>query len=74
MFNLTSQEKKLFFLLLTKSRMKEISNIMKLDVRTIDSYASHIYKKLEVENRFDLLIRYHSKEKSLADTMKLWGI
>ena len=54
--------------------MKEISNIMKLDVRTIDSYASHIYKKLEVENRFDLLIRYYSKEKSLAERLILMGI
>jgi DNA-binding CsgD family transcriptional regulator len=71
---LSPQEKKLFFLLLSKERMKEIGQIMKLDPRTVDTYATSIYRKLEVENRFDLIIKYYTKEKSLAEAMTLRGI
>jgi len=54
--------------------MKEIARVMKIHQSTLDTYAKSIYRKLEVENRFDLLIRYYTKEKSLAEAMTLRGI
>jgi DNA-binding CsgD family transcriptional regulator len=71
---LSPQEKKLFFYLITSTRAKEIARVMKIHQSTLDTYAKSIYKKLECENRYDLLIRYYSKEKSLVEAMTLRGI
>jgi len=67
---LSPQEKKLFFLLITSEHQKEISNIMELSDSAVSTYQRNIFKKLEIKNRYDLLIRWHSKEKSLAETLK----
>jgi DNA-binding CsgD family transcriptional regulator len=67
---LSPQEKKLFFLLITFEHQKEISNIMGISDSAVSTYQRNIFKKLEIKNRYDLLIRWHSKEKSLAEALK----
>ena len=66
MIPLSKQELKLFALLLRPLRMKEIANEMNLDPRTVDTYQRNMFKKIHVESRIELLIRfYRDKDKSL---------
>lgn len=62
---LSWRERQLFLYLFQDLRMKEIAAIMKLDTRTIDTYASSIYRKFEVNGRIGLILSVLEETKGL---------
>ena len=62
---LSCRERQLFLYLFQDLRMKEIAAIMKLDTRTIDTYASSIYRKFEVNGRIGLILSVLEETKGL---------
>lgn len=77
--SLSLRQAELFYYLLTPLRMKEIAYLMKCSFKTTDTFARTIYKKKNVENRFELIIQFYQEilnqhgisEKSDASLLKL---
>jgi DNA-binding CsgD family transcriptional regulator len=55
--DLTDREKEIGILLLSELKMKEIASVMKIAYTTADFHAKNFYKKLEVQDRTELLVR-----------------
>ena len=52
---LTKRELKVYYLLKQNKTNRQIANELNMNIRTIENYASHIYFKMGIKNRMDLL-------------------
>jgi DNA-binding CsgD family transcriptional regulator len=59
---LTRREREICELLLTDRPLKEIADILKLSYPGANFHARNLYKKLEIENRTELLVRVRNEE------------
>lgn len=58
-------------LLLTDKTMKEIANDMYLVKQTVDTIQTRIFKKVEVQSRVGLILRYYKDESYAAKLNEL---
>ncbi len=60
---LTPRERELFFLLLEGYTLKESANQLSVKYSTANTHMTGIYKKLDVNSRAELIIRYRDAAK-----------
>lgn len=53
---LTPREKEVFVLLMQNLRMKDIAASLKMNVRTLDTHGTSIYKKMGTNSRIGLIL------------------
>jgi DNA-binding CsgD family transcriptional regulator len=56
--NLTPREKEVFNLLLSSFTAKQIAKKMKLSISSINFHSQNIYRKLDIQSRAELLVKY----------------
>ncbi len=62
---LIPSEQRVFQLLIRGYMYKSISDELNLSIHMVKQYAHRIYKKLEIANRTEALIRFHSGSLSM---------
>lgn len=60
---LTQRELDVFYLLIEGFTLKEIAQKLKIKYSTVNTHTNSIYKKVNVNSRPELIIRYHNFEK-----------
>jgi DNA-binding CsgD family transcriptional regulator len=60
--NLSDREMEVGKLLLTELSMKQIASVMKLAYTTVDYHAKNLYRKLDVQNRTELIVKMRNEK------------
>jgi len=65
MVNLTTREREVFSMLLTDKPPKEIATTLKVSYYTIDFHRKNLYRKLGIQSRAELFVRYSAAAASV---------